>query len=116
MGKKQTIETPVEGFTGLVAGVHFVDGKGSTDDEAALAYFDRQGYKVGGVVDEDAKRNYPLGDPSDKWKKAELLAYATDKKIDHRRGEDRRADLGRDPSRRHPVQGCHHPGRSGARH
>lgn len=82
MGKKQTIETPVEGFTGLVAGVHFVDGKGSTDDEAALAYFDRQGYKVGGVVDEDAKRNYPLGDPSDKWKKAELLAYATDKKID----------------------------------
>lgn len=82
MGKKTTIETPVEGFTGLVAGVHFVDGKGSTDDEAALAYFDRQGYKVGGVVDEDVKRDYPLGDPSDKWKKAELLAYATDKKID----------------------------------
>lgn len=82
MGKKTTIETPVEGFTGLVAGVHFVDGKGSTDDEAALAYFDRQGYKVGGVVDEDVKRDYPLGDPSDKWKKAELLAYATEKKID----------------------------------
>lgn len=82
MGKKTTIETPVEGFTGLVAGVHFVDGKGSTDDEAALAYFDRQGYKVGGVVDEDVQRDYPLGDPSDKWKKAELLAYATDKKID----------------------------------
>lgn len=82
MGKKKTIETPVEGFTGLVAGVHFVDGKGSTDDEAALAYFDRQGYKVGGVIDEDVKRDYPLGDPSDKWKKAELLAYATDKKID----------------------------------
>jgi hypothetical protein len=82
MGKKTTIETPVEGFTGLVAGVHFVDGKGSTDDEAALAYFDRQGYKVGGVVDDDVKRDYPLGDPSDKWKKPELLAYATDKKID----------------------------------
>lgn len=82
MGKKTTIETPVEGFTGLVAGVHFVDGKGSTDDEAALAYFDRQGYKVGGVVDEGVQRDYPLGDPSDKWKKAELLAYATDKKID----------------------------------
>lgn len=82
MGKKQTIETPVEGFTGLVAGVHFVDGKGSTDDESALAYFDRQGYKVGGVVDEDVKRDYPLGDPSDKWKKAELLAYAEDRKID----------------------------------
>lgn len=79
---KKTIETPVEGFTGLVAGVHFVDGKGSTDDEAAIAYFERQGYKVGGHVDEDAKRDYPLGDPSDKWKKAELLAYATDKKID----------------------------------
>lgn len=82
MGKKTTIETPVEGFTGLVAGVHFVDGKGSTDDEAALAYFDRQGYKVGGVVDEDVKRDYPLGDPSDKWTKDELLAYAADHKID----------------------------------
>ena len=81
MGKKQTIETPVEGFTGLVAGVHFVDGKGSTDDESALAYFDRQGYKVGGVVDEDVKRDYPLGDPSDKWTKAELLAYAEDRGI-----------------------------------
>lgn len=79
---KKTIETPVEGFTGLVAGVHFVDGKGSTDDEAAIAYFERQGYAVGGHVDEDAKRDYPLGDPSDKWKKAELLAYASDRKID----------------------------------
>lgn len=82
VGKKKTIETPVEGFTGLVAGVHFVDGKGSTDDEAALAYFDRQGYKVGGVVDEETERKYPLGDPSDKWKKAELLAYAAERKID----------------------------------
>jgi len=82
---KKTIETPVEGFTGLVAGVHFVDGKGSTDDEAAIAYFERQGYGVSGEPakqpgNPDAK--YPLGDPSDKWKKAELLAYATDKKID----------------------------------
>lgn len=79
---KKTIETPVEGFNGIVAGVRFVDGKGSTDDEGAIAYFERQGYKVGGHVEEEIERKYPLGDPSDKWKKAELLAYAADRKID----------------------------------
>jgi hypothetical protein len=59
---KHTIETPVEGFNGLVAGVRFVDGKGSTDDEGAIAYFERQGYKVAGDV-------------------KELLAYAKDRSI-----------------------------------
>lgn len=79
---KQKIETPVKGFNGTVAGVQFTDGVGHTDDEAALGYFDRQGYKVGGEIDEAVERKYPLGDPSDKWKKAELLAYASDRKID----------------------------------
>lgn len=83
--KTKTIKAPVEKFTGLVAGVHFVDGVGKTDDEGAIAYFERQGYGVGDEPAEqpgnpDAK--YPLGDPSDKWRKAELLAYAEDKKID----------------------------------
>lgn len=80
--KTKTIKTPVEGFTGLVAGVHFVDGVGKTDSESAIAYFERQGYEVAGDVSDDVERKYPQGDPSDKWKKAELLAYATDKKID----------------------------------
>lgn len=40
------IKTPVPGFTGLVAGVSFVSGEGSTNDKAALAYFARQGYEV----------------------------------------------------------------------
>lgn len=79
---KKTIETPVKEFTGLVAGVHFVDGKGSTDDEAAIAYFERQGYKVSGHVDEDAEQDFPLGDPSDKWTVPQLLAYATAHQID----------------------------------
>lgn len=79
---KKTIETPVEGFNGIVAGVQFIDGKGATDDEGAIAYFERQGYTVGGHVDEDPERKYPLGDPSDKWKKAELIAYASDHQID----------------------------------
>ena len=76
----KTIKTPVEGFTGLVAGVHFVDGVGKTDDEASIAYFERQGYTVAGESTDEQK--YPLGDPSDKWKKAELLAYAADRQID----------------------------------
>lgn len=75
---KKTIKTPVEGFNGIVAGVQFIDGVGSTDDEGAIAYFERQGYEVAGDVSDDVERKYPLGDPSDKWTKADLLAYAED--------------------------------------
>jgi hypothetical protein len=78
---KHTIETPVEGFNGLVAGVRFVDGKGSTDDEGAIAYFERQGYTVSGEVLDEVEREFPLGDPSDKWKVKELLAYAKDRGV-----------------------------------
>jgi len=79
---KTTIKSPVEDFSGLVAGVHFVDGKGSTDDEGALAYFERQGYSVGGATSDEATADYPKGDPSDKWTIKQLLAYASDRKID----------------------------------
>jgi hypothetical protein len=78
---KKTIETPVEGFNGIVAGVQFVDGKGSTDNESAIAYFERQGYKVAGDVTDEVEREFPLGDPSDKWKVKELLAYAKDRGV-----------------------------------
>lgn len=81
----KTIKTPVEGFTGLVAGVQFVDGVGKTDSESAIAYFERQGYGVGDEPAEnpsDPDRKYPGGDPSDKWTVPELLAYAADRKID----------------------------------
>jgi hypothetical protein len=78
---KQKIETPVEGFNGFVAGVQFTDGVGHTDDEAALGYFDRQGYTVSGEVDESVEREFPLGDPSDKWTVKELRAYAKDRNL-----------------------------------
>lgn len=42
------VETPVEGYTGKVAGVSFVDGIGETEDATALAYFARHGYTVDG--------------------------------------------------------------------
>lgn len=48
------IETPVAHFTGISAGVSFVDGVGETTDEAALAYFTAAGYIVSGEVAEDA--------------------------------------------------------------
>ncbi|MFL2001441.1 hypothetical protein [Microbacterium sp. A1-JK] len=78
---KKTIKTPVEGFNGIVAGVQFVDGTGTTDNEGAIAYFERQGYEVGGDVSDDVERDYPLGDPSDKWTKPQLLAFAKDRGI-----------------------------------
>lgn len=42
------VNTPVKGYTGIVAGVTFVDGAGETDEPNALAYFRRHGYVVGG--------------------------------------------------------------------
>lgn len=41
-----TVTAPVDGYTGRVAGVHFVDGKAETTDRRALAYFRRQGYSI----------------------------------------------------------------------
>jgi hypothetical protein len=78
----KTIKAPNEKYNGVVAGVQFIDGVGKTSDENAIAYFERQGYNVAGHVEEEVERKYPLGDPSDKWKKAELLAYASDRQID----------------------------------
>ncbi|MDQ0894431.1 hypothetical protein [Agromyces ramosus] len=40
------INTPVKGFTGIVAGVSFANGTGETDDPIALAYFERRGYDI----------------------------------------------------------------------
>lgn len=50
------VETPVEGFTGTVAGVAFADGKGETVDPMALAYFERHGYTVTGGKKAPAKK------------------------------------------------------------
>ena len=46
------IQTPVEGFTGEVVGVRFVDGFGETEDENAIAYFIRQGFGLDGSAPE----------------------------------------------------------------
>ena len=49
------IQTPVEGFTGEVVGVSFVDGFGETEDENAIAYFIRQGFGLDGSAPEGAE-------------------------------------------------------------
>ncbi len=79
---KKTIKAPNEAFTGSVAGVRFEDGVGHTDDENAIAYFERQGYEVAGHVEEEADREFPTGDPSDKWTVPQLVAYAKAHQID----------------------------------
>lgn len=58
-----TVNSPVSGFTGTRAGVRFVDGVAETDDPAALAYFRRKGYQIGGGSS---------GDGYDSWKVAQL--------------------------------------------
>lgn len=49
------ITTPVKGFTGTVVGVDFKNGEGETEDLAAIAYFERQGY----TVEAEAKAKEP---------------------------------------------------------
>lgn len=69
------ITTPVPGFTGEVAGVHFVDGVGETSDPRAIAYFTRRGYVLGDIpqvepvaeeepaeVEEDADSEEPVAE------------------------------------------------------
>lgn len=51
------ITTPTKGFNGRVAGVDFTDGEGETDNESAIAYFERQGYGVDGGNDGDGPEN-----------------------------------------------------------
>ncbi|WP_402843774.1 hypothetical protein [Microbacterium sp. GXS0129] len=70
------ITTPVEGYTGVVVGVSFVDGHGETDNPAALAYFARQGYTI-----EDTAPAFPDGDPTEKWTGDQLKAFAAAKEI-----------------------------------
>lgn len=43
-----TIQTPVAGYEGHVAGVDFADGRAETDNPKAIAYFRRKGYTVDG--------------------------------------------------------------------
>lgn len=73
------ITTPVKGFTGVVVGVPFADGQGETDDESAIAYFNRHGYDV-----EAAEKavTIPDGAPSTDWKGDQLKAYAEKHELD----------------------------------
>lgn len=75
------ITTPVEGFTGTVAGVHFANGVGETDDPIALGYFERRGYGVENA-DAPATVTVPDGKPSTDWKGDQLKAYAEKHSLD----------------------------------
>lgn len=74
-----TITTPVEGFTGVVIGVTFADGKGETKDDAKIAYFRRHGY---GVSETEKAVEVPEGKPSTDWKGDQLKAYAEKHEFD----------------------------------
>lgn len=44
--KKYLVETPVKGYCGVVAGVHFAYGKAEVYEGHILDWFKRKGYKV----------------------------------------------------------------------
>lgn len=84
------VKTPVEGFTGTVVGVTFTDGVGETDDLAALAYFERQGYEVE-IPDAIAEVvEIPDGEPTDKWTKPQIVAFLLSKDVEA--SEDEKKD------------------------
>jgi hypothetical protein len=57
---RHIIETPVAEYAGMVAGVRFTAGRGETDDENAVAYFQRQGYTVTPVEDDGEPDEPPV--------------------------------------------------------
>lgn len=50
------VTAPVADYRGSVAGVEFVAGQGETDNENALSYFRRHGYKVSETVKRAARK------------------------------------------------------------
>lgn len=69
------VTAPVAGFTGVVVGVSFIDGAAEATDDAQIAYFERQGYKV----------EFPSTEPKslDEQSKAELEATATAEGVEY---------------------------------
>lgn len=61
MGAAIKVVAPVSDFSGVVAGVVFKDGVGSTDSPTALNYFHRHGYGVDGS--EPVRPDEPEAEP-----------------------------------------------------
>lgn len=40
------IQAPVKGYTGIIAGIPFVNGIGETENKWVIQWFKRKGYKV----------------------------------------------------------------------
>jgi hypothetical protein len=72
------VHTPTADVTAEIAGIAFVKGVGDTDDEHALNYFRRHGYRIeGDDTPSDGKApDVPEGDPTDAWTKVQLQALA----------------------------------------
>lgn len=58
------VTTPVEGFTGTIAGVSFANGVGEADDENTLAYFTRHGYGIGAQDESESETVPEVFDPA----------------------------------------------------
>lgn len=76
-----TIKTPVANYSGVVAGVTFVDGVGETADANALIYFARHGYTIESAALPSSLTYETAKDPAT-MTVAELREYAEDNSID----------------------------------
>lgn len=62
MADKYKVNTPEEGYTGLIAGVSFVDGEGNTSDEWAVNWFRENGYSITEIEEESTDKTGEVND------------------------------------------------------
>ena len=75
---KVKILSPNKGYTGVSASVTFVRGVGETEDEHLIEWFKEHGYDV--IKEDTEVKNTEKS--IDEMTVEELVAYATEKKID----------------------------------
>jgi hypothetical protein len=76
------IYTPSKGYTGLIAGVSFVNGQGITEDRWLIQWFKNKGYKVDEEKVPEDEREETIETDLESLKVEELREMAKEKNIE----------------------------------